>query len=425
MNLLNKICAMLFVFVLAAMPVAVAQTTDYLSIETVRINGDRAEDGDNLFVERGDELRIRVTVEAGDEDVRNAEIMAFIAGYRFSQYERDLVSDFTRTFNLPAGTKRSFDLTVQVPVDMRQKDAKLRLVVADENSPNLVTYNYQLSIFGTNEQNAIQIMDFLVSPSTQVEAGRALNFRLRAKNVGNHDLDDITARVSIPALGIQTFETIDSLRIDQTMSFEALLLRIPQNVEPGTYEVVTTITFDRFESVEQRKTITVVGPHTGVSEAEKGSVVTVPSTVSLTMGAGDVIYPVLIENNDNVARNYVLSTSGVNEWGRATFEPSSIVVIQGQGSETVFLRLSARDGASPGDNVFQIKVESGDEVKTVNAVAKLVGEETSSTTDIRTILEWSLVVLIILLIVLGLILVFTKVRGRKDDDSDEETQTYY
>jgi uncharacterized membrane protein len=420
---LNKIYAILFVFVLALMPVAFAQTTDYLSIETVRINGDRAENGDDLYVERGDELRIRVTVEAGASDVRNAEIQAYIAGYRYSVQERDLVTDYTRTFNLPAGNKRSFDLTVKIPVDMDQKDAKLRIVVADENSPNLITYNYQLSIYGLAEQNAVQIRDFLISPSTTIEAGRALDFRVRVKNMGNTDLDDVTARVAIPALGIQTFETIDSLRVDQTMSFEALLLRLPQNVAPGTYDVVTTVTFDRFESVQQTRTITVTGSYAS-EESKEGSVITVPSTVSLSIGSGDVIYPVLIENKDRQARTYVLSTSGVDEWGRANFEPSSIVVIQGQGSETVFLRLSAKDSANVGDNVFQIKVESGNEVKTVNAVAKVSGSDSSSS-DVRTILEWSLVILIVLLIILGLILVFTRVRAKKDEDSDEETQTYY
>ena len=424
MKLTSKISAMFLVFMLVSMPVGFAQSTDYLTIDTVRINGDRAEDGDDLYVERGDHLRIRVTVEAGAMDVRNAEIQAFIAGYRFSRYERDLVTDFTRTFDLPAGNKRSFDLNVQIPVDMEQKDAKLRIVVADENSPNLIIYNYQLSIYGLAEENAVQIRDVLVSPSEVIEAGRALNYRVRVKNMGNHDLDDITARVAIPALGLQTFETIDSLRVDQTMSFEALLLRIPQGTPAGTYDVVTTVTFDRFESVEQRSKITITAPHVTEPE-EKGSVVTVPSTVSLGIGEGDVIYPVLIENKDNTARTYILSTSGVDEWGRASFDPSSIVVIQGQGSETVFLRLSARDTAQAGDKVFQVKIESGDEVKTVNAVAKLTGEEPRTTTDVRTILEWSLVVLIVLLIILGLILVLTRVRGRKDDESDEETQTYY
>src|SRR5690606_20898163 len=137
------------------------------------------------------------------------------------------------------GNKRSFDLTVKVPEDMNQKDAKLRIVVADENSPNLITYNYQLSIYGTAESNAIQIRDFLISPSTTVEAGKAMNFRVRVKNVGNYDLDDVTAEVAIPGLGIQTYETIDSLRVDQTMSFEALLLRLPYDAQPGTYDVVT------------------------------------------------------------------------------------------------------------------------------------------------------------------------------------------
>ena len=427
-----KIMALVMLALVFVMPFAVAdnvasnavsETKDFLSVETVRINGDRAQDGDDLYVERGDQLRIRVTVQAGHEDVQNAQIQAFIAGYRYAHYERDLVTDFTRTFDLPAGNKRSFDLNVQVPVEMRQKDAKLRIVVSDENSPNLIVYNYQLSIFGTSAESAVQITDFLISPSTTVEAGRALSFRVRAKNVGNDNLDDVTARVSIPALNLNAYETIDFLRIDQTQSFESLVIRLPNNVPAGEYEVVTTITFDRFESVEQRRTITVLSDEQP-SQVEDRTTVTVPPSVNLEKGAGDVLYPVLIENKGASARTYVLSAEQTNGL-RVSFDPSSIIVVQAGKAETVYLRLSAPENAQAGDKVIQLVIESGTDRQTVNT--KVTVEESNQTTDLRTILEWSLIVLIVLLIILGLILVFTKMKGnKKEEDSEEdETQTYY
>ncbi|MFT4311126.1 MAG: hypothetical protein ACMXX7_00710 [Candidatus Woesearchaeota archaeon] len=417
-----KIMALVMMSMMLVMPIAIAND-DFLSVETVRINGDRAEDGDDLYVERGDELRIRVTVEAGNEDVKNAQIQAFIAGYRYAHYERDLVTDFTRTFDLPAGNKRSFDLNVQIPVDMRQKDAKLRIVVSDENSPNLIVYNYQLSIFGTAAESAVQITDFLISPSTTVEAGRALSFRVRAKNVGNDVLDDITARVSIPALNLNAYETIDHLRVDQTQSFESLVIRLPNNVPAGEYEVVTTITFDRFESVQQSRMITVLADDKP-TEVEDRTTVTVPPSVNLEKGSGDVLYPVLIENKGASARTYVLSAEQTNGL-RANFDPSSIVVVQAGRAETVFLRLSAPENIESGDRVIQLVIESGEDRQTVNTKVT-VEESQTQTTDLRTILEWSLIVLIVLLIILGLVLVFTKMKGKKEEDSEEdETQTYY
>lgn len=419
-----KIATKIGLFLMLLAVIAVPATADYLDITTVRINGDRAEDGDNLFVQRGETLNIRVTVEANDSDVRNAQIQSMIAGYRYSHYERDMVMDFTRTFDLPQNRLRSFDMQVKIPEDIQQKDALLRIIVSDENSPNLITYNYQLSIHGIAEERAIQLREFLVSPSDVVEAGRALDFRLRVKNIGNYDLDDVTARVAIPELNIRTHETIDLLREDETQTFEALLLRIPANTPSGTYEVVTTVSFDRFEEVQQRSTIEVLGREDTTQPSDDGrSIVTIPQQVSIEAGAGDVTYPVLIENQASSSKTYVLSTSDISSWGRATFEPSSVVVIPAGSIETVYLKLSAKSDAPSGDQVFQVRVESGDEVRTASAVAK-VEASSATTTDLRSILEWSLVALIVLLIILGLILIFTRMRG-KEDDSDEETQTYY
>src|SRR5690606_6970668 len=94
MKIANKISIAMLVLMVLSLQFAAA----YLDISTVRVNGDLAEDGDDLYVERSDTLKIRVTVEAGDEDVNNAQIQAFVAGYRYAHVERDLVTDYTRTF---------------------------------------------------------------------------------------------------------------------------------------------------------------------------------------------------------------------------------------------------------------------------------------------------------------------------------------
>lgn len=422
----KKLIFALIMVVLLAMPLVSAQsnTTDYLTVTNVRINGDDAEDGDILRVKLGEELDIRVTVRAGDNDVENAEIEAFIAGYRYSKYERDLVNDFEGPFDLPANNKDSFDLDLEVPFDMEQKDAKLRIIISDENSPGLIIFNYQLNIEGADESNAIRIRNFLISPSERIEAGRALAFKVKVENIGEDTLDDVTVRVAIPALDIQAFETIDEIDSEETQSFESLLLRIPSDATPGDYEVVATVEFDRFESVEETKIITV---KEAVRETagEGKTTVTMPESVEVVKGSTGAVYPILIQNQDSASRTYVISVSGVSSWATSSFEPSSVVIINGGSSKTIYLKLSANDEAEDGDRVFQVSIASGDDTSETSVVANVKGGEAdSTTTDLRTVLEWVLIILIIVLIILGLVLVFSRMR-KGDKEDDDESQTYY
>lgn len=402
-----------------ALPVVAA---DFLTIDTVRINGDETGDGDILFVERGDELDIRVTLEAGDEEVRNAQVQALIAGYQYANYERDLVTDFSRTFDLPANNRRSFNLNVQVPVDIDKKDAKLRLIVADENSPQLITYNYQLNIEGTNVENAVRIRNFELSPRSDFMPGQSMSANVRVRNDGQRILDDVSVRVSIPELGISDFETIDRLDTDETRTFESLFLRIPQNAAAGTYTVRAEVEFDRFESRTETRTITV--SEAEVDEPEDVSTFTIPGSIELREDGPAQLLPILIENQGPTSTNYVLSVSDVSDWGSASFEPSSVVAVAGGQSQTAYVRLQADEA---GDQVFTVRVEHNGETveRTVRANVQEAQEETQeSDVDLRNILEWSLLILVVLLIILGLVLLFTRMR-KGGNDEDDETQTYY
>jgi uncharacterized membrane protein len=420
---------MLMLLIVSLVPITSAEDNNepFLYIEQVRINGDVANDDDTLYVERGDDINIRVVLQA-NEEVRYAYMGAYLSGYRYAQYEPDMVIAHTPTFNIPAENKRSFDLDLKIPVEIQQKDAKLRLVIFDENSGSIITYNYQLAIYGSDEKAAVQVRNFFISPSDTIEAGRALSFKVQVRNYGNFDLDDVTVKVAIPELGIQTFETIDSLRVDETQSFESLLLRIPQDATAGTYEVVATVEYDRFQSTKQSKFVTITKSDVIESGKDGVSVVTMPESVQVVAGTQDhqgSLYPILIENKGASSKTYVLSVSGHESWATATFEPSSVLVVQGGKTQTAYLRLLANDDVSAGDKILKVSVASGDDVKETTVLASVVvrdddAKETSW--DTRQILEWALVVLIIVLIILGLIVVFRKMRRNKDD---EDEQTYY
>lgn len=432
MNKNFKFVGLMLLMAVIFMPTVLAQ--NYAEITEVKINGDIAQNGDDLYVERGDELAVRVTITAETGDLTDAYLQAYISGYRYAYYESSLISDFSKTFTLPEGDKRTIELNLKVPMDMETKDAKLRLVLFDENSASIITYNYQLSIFGADDDNAVEIRDFFVSPSSTIEAGRALSFKVKVKNFGLNDLDDLKVKIAIPELDIQTYETIDTIEKDETQSFEALLLRIPADTKPGEYEVVATVEFDRYQEVEETMTIKVISPKgtpcsgdsCGSTEEETKTVVTMPASVDIVTGTQGSVYPILIENKGTASKTYVLSVSGVSDWGTAVFEPSSVFVLKAGQSQTVYLRLAASKDAELGDKVMKVTITAGDEMKDTTIVAK-VKEGTSSSVqkksiNTKNVLEWLAIALVILLIILGLILIFRKVGKGKDK---EEEQSYY
>ena len=187
MNKNFKILSIFLIISAFLLPMVMADTPHptpgtYAEITEVKINGDIAQPGDDLYVQRGDKLTVRVTMRANDGNMNDAYLGAFISGYRYAHYESQLVTDFSNTFTLPEGNKRSIELDLEVPMDMETKDAKLRIILFDENSASIITYNYQLSISGADSGNAVEIRDFFISPSTTIEAGRALSFKVKVKN---------------------------------------------------------------------------------------------------------------------------------------------------------------------------------------------------------------------------------------------------
>ncbi len=403
----------------------------YAEIKEVKINGDIANNGDDLYVQRGDKLTVRVTIKANTQDLQDATVWAAISGYRYSSYDSSLVMAQSPNFNLPQGEQRSFDLNLEVPIDMETKDAKLRIILYDDNSNSIITYNYQLSIDGSGDSKSVEITDFYISPSETIEAGRALSFKVKVKNYGTNDLSDVKVQVSIPALDIQTFETLDDLKVDESQSFEALLLRIPQDAKPGDYQVIATVEFDKYQQTEKDQTITVIEPKgttttdgTGTSGLSK-TVVTMPASVDVNIGTQGSVYPILIENKGSDQQTYVLSATGVSDWGTATFEPSSVFVLKAGQTQTVYLKIVPSQDAVAGDKVMKITITAGNEMKDSTVIAALHSSSKTNTSSVglKSVLEWFLIILVAILIILGLVVVYKKM-NKKDSNKDEE-QSYY
>lgn len=424
----------IFVVLVALMIAVVSSTlvsaTAPIQIVDVEVNGVKLSDAltNDLDVNRGEEMDIDVWVVSTGE-VEDAYFEVSLNGYRYGKYERDLVHD-DKQIDLPANRTRRYSFNLEAPVKIGTEAYDIQIEISDKKGPDVEAL-YPVS-FGTLEnEDAIVIKDFTVSPSSVVEAGRPLSFKVKVKNYGNDVLDDVSVKVSIPELGIADDEHMDNLDAEETETFEELLLRIPRCAEPGTYTAQALVKFDEYESVMKTMVITVL--ESGACEVAdpkadepKGkTVVTVPENQEVVMGTTGGVYPVMISNLGSSAKTYTLTASGADAWGTIRFDPAAVVVVQPESVKTVYMYVAAKEDAQPGAQVFKLAVESEDDSKQVVLTANVnAGEEKDASYDsLRRGLEIGLIVLVVILIILGLIIGFNKLKGDRDDD--DESQTYY
>lgn len=404
-------------FVAADNPVA-------LDVKYLKIDGEQHDPYDEtdqvLEVNRGQILPIKVKLEALS-DVDDVQISAMITGYEYSQYEQSKVFQMTKTFSMDEGRVDYKELELNVPVKMDTDDMKLRILVTNKNDEAYLK-EYNLDVVGVENEDAIVVKEASLSPSNEVMAGRALSALVKVENVGQEELDDVTLIASVPALDIRDMETLDELEIDEKETFEKILLRFPKDTKPGQYRVDYTIKYDEYESTTVSDMVTVT--ESDVADDEQKSLVTVPSSQEVARGQTGAVYPVMISNSGSDAKTYEISVSDISAWGSAKIDPSATVVAQPGESVTAYLYVSADEDAELGDKSFTLTIDADGEQKTVPLTAVVSGDEADGWDGVKKALEIGLIVLVIILILIGLIVGFNKLRGSKDDE-DDDAKTYY
>ena len=119
---------------------------------------------------------------------------------------------------------------------------------------------------------------------------------------------------------------------------------------------------------------------------------------------------------------------GVGAWGAASVDPAFVSINAGDTGE-LLVRVNANENAN-GEQAFTVKVKADNSVvQELNLKANVNGSDLG---DLRKGLEIGFAVLAILLVILGLIIAFTKLRSDDGDEepelTDEESnagQTYY
>lgn len=421
--------ALSIVGVAFAAPAYVTQSSDAY-IESIKVDGDNYNYGDTLKTDLGETMTIRVKVQA-NQDVENLEVSARLVGYEYN--DKDRVSDNSETFDLKAGDTEYQDLEITIPTRADKDVYELR-VDLDGRAANYEHGVFTVRIAGPRK--ALLIRDVVLTPSGAIESGRSLLAQARLENIGERDQDDVKVSFAIEGLQVEGSVYMNQLDGETTIgrgekkTSEEVYLRIPACAKPGTYQLVTTVTFDEFEETTSSQSITITDgglcSQTSTNSNQPAKViVTAPSAQNVQIGVGGASFPVVIQNQGTASKTFVVSVNGVSDWGAYQISDAAPIVAGGE-TKVVYVYVTARDNALAGARTFGIDVTVDGQKNSITAQALLTEADTGMSW--KGVLTTIAIILLIVVIVLAVLVAVRKMKGGKseeDEDLESKGQAYY
>ncbi len=373
----------------------------------------------SVSVDEGEKVDLRVKLTTKDA-VDDVEVEAKIKGYEYSDYES--LSASSELFNMAANTQKTVKLSLNLPKQLEKQVYWLHLNIYNSNSP-AVSKVVKLNVEPT--RHGIEIADVTVFPGATVKAGRSLHPTVLLQNFGDKDEKDVKVTVAIPKLGVAQSKFVDVVKTDNHnvdyKSVEEMFLPVPATAAAGDYDLTVTVSYD-----DLRETVTKNGKISVVADAKfqtSDKLVLAVGPESQTVATGKTAkYGIALTNAGTASKAYTLEAV-TGDWATATLSDNLVVLEPGK-NKVVYVDVTAANGATAGEHVASLAIKSGSEVlKTVSLKANVVAgtPAESSGVNLRNGLEIALIVLVVLLVLIGLIIGFSRLR--KDDD--EEEQTYY
>ena len=409
-----------------------------VEVNDVRLN----QNADRKNVEKTDELDVLVTLQftqrQGDNIAKAVNLGGVVveATLKSDGHNNDQISEVSKEFTAKIGDIYDERFDLRLPARMEQGVYSLKIRV--DTNANSKTYFYKLRIDATD--HLLEVRDIILSPENTVKAGRTLLVSARVKNRGENDEEDVKVKASIPELGVSASDFIDEVDredctsddCDDSVTSGTLYLRIPEDAETGDYDVVVEVTFEDGDSeITETETIHVLGvegQEVGSGNVGKTIISIGPETQDVTKGVA-ALYPVTLTNTGGNSITYVVDVDSA-DWGTFQVSPSNVVVLGAGESKSVYVYATASEGATAGEQMFSVSVTSGDNVlEQVPLKANVQGADTAAGTSawskVKRALEIGLIVLVVLLVILGLIIGFNKLKGDDEDHDKEDGQTYY
>ena len=160
-------------------------------------------------------------------------------------------------------------------------------------------------------------------------------------------------------------------------------------------------------------------------KADEKTIITVAADKQTAVqGGGEVSYPITLTNAGASSKTYTVKADGA-AWANFRVSPSNVLVIGSGESKAFTVFVSANDDAPTGSQTFTVTISSGAKVLKQLPLSVDVQEGASGATSLKRVLEVGLVVLVILLVIIGLIIGFSKLRGDDEDAEEGDEKTYY
>ena len=416
MKLLKTALMLIMAMVLATTAFALPITVDKVEVDDVELSPS----GVNRFdVLRGDEIEVEVIFTA-NEDIDDMQIDAFFSGDDHNDVMPSY--DVTPTFDADAGVTYRKRLNINLHNFFEEDDYKLRLIFSDRNGDEIIqNYNIKIDV----PRHGVMIRDVIFNPDSRVKAGSALLSVVRIRNMGERDEDDIKVTVSIPQLGVSASDYIDEVENDDDEEeTEELYLRIPRCTKAGVYDVDVEVSFDDgFRKERLNRQIEVIADETCEDGTVSGpkTTINVGSQLENVGQGGTAIFPLTISNLGRSSKAYTISVDA-GEWATIKVSPTSTFVLERGASQTSYIFVDADKKAPVGAQLLTATISSnGQKLEDIQLTANVAK---SGKGLIRTVLEWGLILMVVLLVILGLIIGFSRLKS-DDDEATSQPQAYY
>ena len=388
-------------------------------ISKVEVNDVTATElGDAVFVEAGSDVEVEVFID-GNGSSDSVRVKAWIGGYEYDEIE-----DRTDIFEVEPNVDYKKTLNLYIPEDIdASDDYTLHVEVFDDD--NNVEKEFTLRL--QERRHFLNIQDIILRPSS-VEAGRSLFATVRVENLGDKKEEDIQVNVAIPELGVSARDYIDELVPQEntddddeetSASSNEIFLRIPSDAKSGDYNLVVEVVYNRGHDIVTGRAKVVVE---GVSVVKEDSLVNIDSQ-SKTVNPGEqVIYKVMVANMGDVVQRYSLEISGESLWATSRVDPLFVSVKPGETAELNAL-LTVKEDSPAGRNSFLARVRSGEDLVKEFSLSADVSNGANFGEGTRKALTVVFGVLVVLLIILGLVVAFNRMKGSEGEG--EEGTNYY
>lgn len=241
-----------------------------LSINDFELNGDDADDGDDVEIEPGEDITVTVSVESlfdenndEQEDIVIEKVEANLIIDEFNEDEDEYDETFDITDDLGAGEDEEITITVEVPYKLEGDEFDATIIITGEDE-NGVEYEEEIDfkINVERDSDELRVYDLKLSPS-ELTCGTFTRVSFSVINIGDNDQDEAAVRISAPELGFERTEgpfemkeRASSSSNDQEFSFTIYTTDKSEGVYPITVDAMV----DEDVVVDSRTIELTIGP---------------------------------------------------------------------------------------------------------------------------------------------------------------------